>query len=208
MAMTQSLSLILLQSTAWLEWGGTALIAALVFIETGFLLGLIVPGGETLLFSAGLLTGVQTLQRPVWQLILIVIIAAIVGDMTGYTVGRKIGDRLHNRPDNFLFRRRNLASADQFYQKRGGWAIVMGRFLPIIRTFNPILAASSGIAWPRFLVLTSAGAALYVTALVLAGYFLGQQFPQLGQYVQYIFLGVIVLVLGTLLWQRLKPEKP
>lgn len=197
---------ILLQSTSVLEWGGTALIAALVFIETGFLLGLVVPGGETLLFSAGLLTGVHTLQRPVWQLILILILAAVAGDIVGYLIGRKVGDRLHGQADNFLFRRRDLVSAETFYQKHPRWAILAGRFLPIIRTFNPILAASSGMPLLRFLLLSSVGVVLYISLLVLAGYFLGQQFPQIGQYVEYVFLTMITLVLGTLLWKRFRSE--
>ncbi len=194
-------------NTAWIEWGGTGLIAALVFIETGFLLGLIVPGGETLLFTAGLLTGVGTLNMPVLALIGVLIIAAVAGDMTGFWVGTKLGDRLRNQPDTFLFKRRDLEQSDAFYRKHPKRALMIGRFFPIIRTFNPILAANSGMPWFRFLVLTSAGCVAYITILVVAGYWLGQRFPQVGQYVEYIFLGVVVLVLGTLLIKRLRRTK-
>lgn len=195
---------ILLQNTSWIEWGGTTLIAALVFIETGFLLGLIIPGGETLLFTAGLLTGVRTLHLPLLALIGILIIAAVAGDMTGYLIGRKLGDRLRHQPDNFLFKRRYLEQSDAFYQKHPRRALLLGRFLPIIRTFNPLLAASSGMPWPRFLLLTASSCVAYISILVLAGYWLGQQFPQIGQYVEYIFLGVVVLVIGTLAMQRFR----
>lgn len=195
---------ILLVNTAWLEWGGTTLVAALVFIETGFLLGLIVPGGETLLFTAGLLTGVRTLHLPVFALIGVLIVAAVAGDLTGYWIGRKLGDRLRHQPDNFLFKRHYLDKSDAFYQKHPHWALMIGRFLPIIRTFNPLLAASSGMPWPRFLLLTATGCVAYISVLVLAGYWLGQQFPQVGQYVEYIFLGVVLLVIGTLVAQRLR----
>lgn len=195
---------ILLLNTSWIEWGGTTLIAALVFIETGFLLGLIVPGGETLLFTAGLLTGVRTLHLPVLALVGILIIAAVAGDMTGYMIGRQLGNRLHNQPDNFLFKRRYLEKSDAFYRKHPRRTLLVGRFLPIIRTFNPLLAASSGMTWPRFLLLTATSCVAYISVLVLAGYWLGQQFPQIGQYVEYIFLGVVVLVIGALIVQRLR----
>jgi len=195
---------ILLLNTAWLEWGGTTLIAALVFIETGFLLGLIVPGGETLLFTAGLLTGIRTLNLPVFALIGVLIVAAVAGDLTGYWIGRKLGNRLRYQPDTFLFKRRYLDQSDAFYRKHPKWALLVGRFLPIIRTFNPILAANSGMPWPRFLLLTATGCAAYISVLVLAGYWLGQQFPQVGQYVEYIFLGVVALVIGTIVVQRFR----
>jgi membrane-associated protein len=195
---------ILLLDTAWLEWGGTTLIAALVFIETGFLLGLIVPGGETLLFTAGLLTGVRTLHLPVFTLILVLIAAAVLGDLTGYLIGQRLGNRLRHQPDNFLFKRRYLEQSDAFYQKHPKRALLLGRFLPIIRTFNPLLAASSGMPWPRFLLLTASSCVAYISVLVLAGYWLGQQFPQVGQYVEYIFLGVVALVIGTLVVQRFR----
>ena len=198
---------ILLLNTAWIEWGGTTLIAALVFIETGFLVGLIVPGGETLLFTAGLLTGVRTLSLPVLALIGVLVLAAILGDLTGYFIGHKLGDRLHQLPDSFLFKRRYLEKSDAFYQKHPRRTLLVGRFLPIIRTFNPLLAASSGMPLPRFLLLTATSCVAYVASLVMAGYWLGQQFPQIGHYVEYIFLGVVVLVIGTLVVQRLREPK-
>ncbi|MBC8152572.1 MAG: DedA family protein [Bacteroidetes bacterium] len=197
---------ILALNTAWLEWGGTALVAALVFIETGFLLGLIVPGGETLLFTAGLLTGVRTLSLPVFALIGVLIVAAVAGDLTGYWIGHQLGDRLRNQPDSFLFKQRDLKQSNDFYLKHPKRALLIGRFLPIIRTFNPLLAASSGLPWPRFLLLTSIGCVAYVSILVLAGYWLGQRFPQVGQYVEYIFLGVVVLVIGTLVVKRFRHD--
>lgn len=201
---TDLILVILGLNTAWIEWGGTTLIAALVFIETGFLLGLIVPGGETLLFTAGLLTGVGTLHLPLPALIGLLVVAAVAGDLTGFWIGRRFGDRLRHQPDTFLFKRRDLEQSDTFYQSHPKRALLIGRFLPIIRTFNPLLAASSGMPWFRFLLLTAMGCLAYITTLVLAGYWLGQQFPQVGQYVEYIFLGVVLLVLGTLLYKRFR----
>ncbi len=202
--MEDYLSSLFLINTAWVEWGGTTLIVALVFVETGFLLGLIVPGGETLLFTAGLLCGINTLPLPVGLLIGLLVMAAIAGDMTGFWIGGKIGNRLRHQPDTFLFKRRYLEQSENFYRKHPRWALLAGRFLPIIRTFNPILAASSGMSWTRFLWLTATGCVAYITVLVMAGYWLGQAFPGLGQYIEYIFIGVVTLVIGTLVvkaWQ-------
>ena len=203
--MENYLSSLFLLNTAWLEWGGTSLIAAMVFIETGFLLGLIIPGGETLLFTAGLLCGINTLPLSVVLLIGLLIVAAIAGDMTGFWIGGKIGDRLRHQPDTFLFKRRYWEQSENFYRKHPQWALLAGRFLPIIRTFNPLLAASSGMPWPRFLSLTAISCVAYITILVMAGYWLGQLFPGLGQYIEYIFIGVVTLVIGTLAvkaWQQ------
>lgn len=195
------LPLLLTQVPAWIEHGGIGLISLLVFVETGLLIGLVVPGGETLLFSAGLLTGVGTLHWPLWALIALLVAAAITGDLTGYFLGRRLGHRLRHRPDSWWFKRRYVERSEQFYQQHPRRALLLGRFLPIIRTFNPLLAGSSGLSAARFLLLTALGSVAYVTALVLAGYGLGQVFPELGHYVQYLFLGVVVLVLGTLAWK-------
>ena len=115
--MGNHLSNFLLLNTVWLEWGGPILIAAMVFVETGFLLGLIFPGGETLLFSAGLLRGIKTFLLPVGLLIGLLILAAIAGDMTGLWIGGKIGNRLLHQPDTFLFKRRYWEQSEDFYRK-------------------------------------------------------------------------------------------
>ncbi|GAB3742042.1 DedA family protein [Spirosoma lituiforme] len=200
----------LLLDTAWLEWGGTTMIAAMVFVETGFLLGLIVPGGETLLFTAGLLCGINTFPLPVGLLIGLLILAAIAGDMTGFWIGGKIGSRLRQQPDTFLFKRRYWDQSEDFYRRHPRWALLAGRFLPIIRTFNPLLAASSGMPWPRFLLLTATGCVAYITVLVMAGYWLGQLFPGLGRHIEYIFIGVVTLVIGALAakaWQQTRKSR-
>ena len=188
-------------STAWIQWGGIGLLAALVFVETGFLIGLIVPGGETLLFSAGILAGVNTFNINVYVLVGLLIAAAILVDMTGFFIGRQLSDRIRNQPDGFLYKKRYWEQTEQFYQRNPRWALLAGRFLPIIRTFNPLIAATSGMPWPRFMLLTSIGCATYITVMVLAGYWLGQWFPALGQYIKYIFMGVVALVVATLLYK-------
>ncbi|QJW88676.1 DedA family protein [Spirosoma taeanense] len=191
----------------WLETGGTVLMAALVYVETGFLLGLVIPGGETLLFSAGLLCGIDQLRVPVGVLIGVLFVSAVLGDLTGFWIGKKIGGRLEHQPDNFIFKRRYWERAKTYYHAHPHRTLLIGRFLPIIRTFNPLLAAGSGMPVGRFLGLTATGCAAYITALVLAGYWLGQAFPQLGQYVEYIFLGIVGLVIGTLAFKAYQHRK-
>ncbi|WP_345269358.1 DedA family protein [Nibrella viscosa] len=189
----------LLLTNSWLEWGGTALVAVLVFVETGFLLGLVVPGGETLLFTAGLLCGVDQLKIPIALLVPLLIVSAVLGDLTGFWLGQKLGNRLEHQPNTFIFKRRYWEKAKNYYRQHPHRTLLVGRFLPIIRTFNPLLAASSGMPLSRFLGLTGVGCVAYISTLVLAGYWLGQLFPELGQYVEYIFMGIVALVIGTLL---------
>jgi membrane-associated protein len=191
----------------WVQQGGVGLIAALVFVETGLLLGLVIPGGETLLFSAGLLAGIGTLQTPVGWLVVALVAAAILGDLTGFYLGRRLGPRLRRRADGWLFKRRYLERTERFYQQHPRRALLVGRFLPIIRTFNPLLAGSSGLPWGRFVLLTTLGSVAYITGLVLAGYWLGQWVPGLGDYVEYIFLGVVGVVLGSLGWQAYRSRE-
>jgi membrane-associated protein len=190
-----------------IQWGGVILIIAFVFIETGFLLGLVVPGGETLLFTAGLFIATDTLDFPLFVLILILIGAGFLGDCMGYWVGMKVGNKLHKKKDNWLFKKEYLEKAEAFYRKHQKSALIIGRFLPIIRTFNPLLSGSSKLALNKFLPLTGIGVIAYVSALVLLGYLLGNAFPALGDYVEYIFLGVAIIVIGTLVFNLVKSNR-
>jgi membrane-associated protein len=192
-----------------IETGGAALIAALVFIETGFLLGLIVPGGETLLLAAGLMSGSQSLHTPLAVLIVILIGAAFAGDLTGYWLGKKLGGRLHRMQDGFIYKRKYLEQSEAFYRKHKKRSLILGRFLPVIRTFNPLLSGSGNMGIAPFALYSGIGCVLYISSLVLAGYFLGSTFPQLQQYIKYVFLGVAAAVIITLAykwWQDRKKE--
>ncbi len=192
-----------------IETGGAALIAALVFIETGFLLGLIVPGGETLLLAAGLMSGSQSINTPLGVLIVILIGAAFAGDLTGYWLGKKLGGRLHSMHDGFIYKRKYLEQSEAFYRKHKKRSLILGRFLPVIRTFNPLLSGSGNMGLAPFAFYSGIGCVLYISSLVLAGYFLGNTFPHLQQYIKYVFLGVAVAVIVTLAykwWQDRKKE--
>lgn len=187
--------LLFLKNEQLIKWGGTAIIAVLVYVETATLLGLIIPGGETLLFTAGLLAGTDTIKISLVPLILILIVSAILGDFTGYHVGKKLGKGLHKKKDTWYFKKKYLKRAEDFYHEKGKWALVLGRFLPIIRTFNPAFSGSIKMPMKRFIPYISIGAIGFTVALVCAGYYLGQQFPWIKEYLGWILLGIVILVL-------------
>ncbi|QHT71614.1 DedA family protein [Rhodocytophaga rosea] len=198
---------ILPDNESLIQWGGLALIAALVFIETGLLIGLIVPGGETLLFTAGLLCGTQTLNTSLFVLIICLIGAALAGDSTGYFIGRKLGKRLHHRKDSLIFKKRYLLQAEDFYKKNGKSALILGKFIPIIRTFNPLVSGTSRMEYHIFIMYALIACILYIGSLVTAGYFLGQQFPQIKDYIGYILPVLVILLLIPVIVKFVKERK-
>src|SRR5688572_8130006 len=138
MTLTASILLNLTSFTELIQVGGLILILALIFIETAVILGIFVPGGDSLLITAGLLCGTQTLDVNIYVLIGLLIVAAVSGDMMGFFVGKKIGNQLQKRPSANVFVRRQLDKAEVFYLRYGRLALIAGKFLPFIRTFNPM----------------------------------------------------------------------
>lgn len=146
----------------------------IVFAETGLLIGFFLPG-DTLLVTAGLLASRGTFE--VWILVPLLFVAAVVGDATGYAIGRSTGPRLFRRDDSRLFKRNHLLKAEAFYEKHGGKTIVLARFVPIVRTFAPTVAGAANMAYPRFALYNVLGAGLWVLSTVLLGYFVGESVP-------------------------------
>jgi membrane-associated protein len=166
-----------------IQWGGYTLLFAIVYAETGLLVGFFLPG-DTLLFTAGALVGTGLLKapRPLPQdpltaiLILnaVLVIAAITGDSTGYWFGRKTGPRLFNRPDSRFFRREHLLRAQAFYEHHGGKTIVLARWVPFVRTFAPIVAGIAAMPYRTFMAYNVMGGITWVLICTLIGFFLGQ----------------------------------
>lgn len=200
------LSTLLPSNENLIQAGGLGLIAALVFIETGLLIGLLVPGGETLLFTAGLLCGMQTLQLPVVLVIICLIGAAIAGDGTGFFIGSTIGERLHQKKDTFIFKQAYLRQAEDFYHTHGKSALILGRFLPIVRTFNPLISGTGKLPFGQFMLYTVVGCVLYISSLILAGYFLGRTVPDIKNYIGYILPAIILLALFPVI-RKFRQEK-
>lgn len=180
---------------SFILWGGISLVFLAVYIETGLLLGLVIPGGETLLFSSGVLCSAKTIEIDLIPLILIITMAAILGDNTGYLIGRKSDKKISRLKDNVFYKQRYLEKSRKFYQKFGYPAIILGRFFPVIRTFNPIIAGVSNIPWRYFFLSSMLGSLLYCSSIILAGYYLGKQFPWIQKNLEIIFFSVAILII-------------
>src|SRR6201994_4833252 len=149
-------------------------ILAIVFAESGLLIGFVLPG-DSLLFTAGLLiAGGTLLHQPLWLMCLLITLAAALGDQFGYVFGRRFGPALFRRPDSRLFKQENLHRAAAFFDRYGARSIVLARFVPVVRTFTPIVAGASGMHYRRFAAYNLLGGVLWSCGVTILGYFLGQ----------------------------------
>lgn len=176
-----------------IQYGGIFVLLLIIYLETGFFLGLVLPGGDSLVFTAGLLCGTKYLDMPLAVLMTMMILAAVLGDFTGYYKGKWLGPKLFDKPDARIFKRSYLEKARSFYEKYGALAFISGRFMPIIRTMIPILAGASGFSFTRFSFLYPLGAIIWIGILTPLGYYLGKRYPQLMDYSIWILLGILVL---------------
>jgi membrane-associated protein len=186
------------------RWAGTVGMMLIIFCETGLLVGLFLPG-DSLLVTAGLLGA----TRPefgihVWSLGFLLVAAAIVGDSTGYQIGRFTGPRLFTRQDGLIFKRAHLKKAQDFYEKHGGKTVMIARFVPIVRTFAPVLAGVGAMPYSRFLSYSVSGSILWIWSMLLIGYGLGRTVPGVANHVEKVILAVIALSVmpGVLSWLR------
>ena len=162
-------------------------VAACVFAETGLLIGFFLPG-DSLLFTAGILAAAGKL--PIVWLILVAFVAAVVGDSVGYAIGKRAGTSLYHRPEGRLRIRTRIEQARAFYERRGGSTIILARFIPIIRTFAPVVAGAAGMHYRRFVAFNVVGGLLWGVGVTLAGFWLGKSIPNIDKYL----LPVIALV--------------
>jgi membrane-associated protein len=168
---------------------GYVVIAAVIFAECGLLVGFFLPG-DSLLFTAGFLAS-QQLGVEIVPLSIICGVAAAVGPLVGYWYGNWAGPRLFNREDSRWFHKSHLTRAHEFYERHGGKALVIARFMPIVRTFAPVVAGMASMDYARFVVYTVIGAVLWAVGVTWGGYFLGQVIP--AQYIEPI-VALIVIV--------------
>ena len=186
-----------------IQVGGLALVTAIIFAETGLMFGFFLPG-DSLLFTVGLFCALEILPVPIGWVILALSAAAIVGDQVGYWTGRLLGQRLFEKRETWFFKRKYLEQTRAFYNRWGKSAIILGRYVPIVRTFAPILAGVVGFSPRQFIVYNATGGVLWIVSLTLAGYGLGSAFPWLRKYIEVIALGIIVLSLLPILRTYLK----
>ncbi|MDP9368985.1 MAG: VTT domain-containing protein [Chloroflexota bacterium] len=162
----------------------------IIFAETGLLIGFFLPG-DSLLFTAGFLASQDYLN--IWLLVTVCFVAAVSGDAVGYAFGNRVGRRLFQRPESRLFRPEYLRRAELFFEQHGGKAIILARFMPIVRTFVPIIAGVGAMRYPRFAAFNVIGALLWAVGLPIAGYFLGKSIPNVDRYLLPIILLIIVV---------------
>ncbi len=148
------------------------LVMAVVFTETGLLLGFFLPG-DSLLFLAGALIASHVIALPLWVLAAGVFVAAVAGDQLGYVIGRRYGPRVFSRPDSRFFRHENAERAQAFFARRGALAVVLGRFVPVVRTFVPVVAGVGKMPHRSFTALNVVGALIWAVGIVTVGFFFG-----------------------------------
>lgn len=164
--------------------------AAIIFAETGLLIGFFLPG-DSLLVSAGLLGSQGYID--VWLLGLVLSVAAVVGDTVGYAIGKASGPHLFTREDSLLFNRKHLMRAHEFYERHGGKTILIARFMPIIRTFAPVVAGMGEMHYTRFVAYNVVGGVAWVWSMLLLGYSLGRTFPGVAKHIELIILIIVFL---------------
>jgi membrane-associated protein len=172
-----------------IRWGGYPALAAIIFAETGAMI-FFLPG-DSLLVMAGLFAAKGDLDIVFLNVLLIPL--AILGDATSYWIGARTGPRLFNRPRSRLFRPEHVKAAHDFYDRHGGKAIILARFMPLVRTFVPVVAGVAGMTYRRFAMFNVVGAAAWILSMTLTGYVLGTSFPLLVKHIEKVIIVVVFL---------------
>ena len=175
-----------------IQYGGLALLLFIIFAETGLFFGFFLPG-DSLLFVAGLMSGSTLFDVDIVTLNLSIIVAGILGNFVGYYFGKKTGPVLFKRDDSLFFKKKHANAAKSFYDRYGGMALILGRFIPIIRTFVPIMAGVVSIDFKKFVFYNIVGCVAWVVSMTLSGYFLGRMFPSLQENLEYIVIIIIAV---------------
>lgn len=191
--------------------GGYLLLFAIVFAETGLLIGFFLPG-DSLLFITGFVAAANPDLFSLPLLMLLLCIAAIVGDTVGYFIGRKAGPAIFSRPDSRFFKRKHLDSAHEFYEKHGPKTIVLARFVPIVRTFAPTVAGAAGMDYRQFLTYNVVGGIFWICSMLSLGYFLGN-IPAVKDNLEkavllIVFLSILPMIIHAIKERKGKPSKP
>lgn len=199
----------LMNSEKLIAYGGITLLLIVVFAETGLFFGFFLPG-DYLLFTAGILCGTDVLDVSIYSLTLMLIMAAVLGDYTGYASGKYFGHKFFTRKDSLFFKKEYLLKTEAFFKKYGNVSLIIGRYFPIIRTFAPILAGSVKMDFRKFSLANISGGILWVVTLVPTGYYFGKNHPEVMDYLGYIILIFTVLTSMPLIkaiWSVIKTKR-
>lgn len=193
-----------------IRYGGLTLLVFVIFAETGLMIGFFLPG-DSLVFISGLIcaTEPQLMEIHIVTLTSSLTLAAIIGNITGYYFGKKIGPSLFTKDDNLIFKKKYLEITKSFYDRNGGQSLVLGRFLPIIRTFAPILAGVINMNFKTFFIYTLVGGILWIGSLSILGYYLGR-INWVKDNAEWIVIGLIVITFIPILraWKKEKKNNP
>ena len=186
---------------ALIKWAGYFGMTAIVFAETGLLFGFFLPG-DSLLVTAGLVSARGLLD--VYLLGMMLHVAAICGNSAGYLIGRSTGPRIFTRENSFLFNKKHILRAQDFYAKHGRKTMILAQFVPIIRTFAPIVAGVGRMPYRQFVTISVLGTFLWVWSMLFTGYFLGRYIPGIDSHIEIVVLVVIFLSIlpGIISWWR------
>lgn len=174
-------------------WAAVIVLMSIIFAESGLLIGFFLPG-DSILFTAGFLVHAGVLNFNIHLLVFLLFIAAVLGDSVGYIFGRRVGRRIFNRPNSRIFRQENIVQAEEFYKKHGSKTIVIARFIPVVRTFAPIVAGVGSMKYKTFVTFNIIGALLWAVGITYAGYFIGAGLERIGIHVDTILLPIIALI--------------
>jgi membrane-associated protein len=192
-----------------IAWGGYTALVIIVFSETGLLAGFFLPG-DSLLVTAGLVASQGALDF--WLLNALLIVAAIVGDSTGYAIGHFAGPRLFKKEDSFFFKKEYVERTHRFFEKYGGKTIVLARFIPIVRTFAPTVAGVGKMTYRKFLFFNVFGGVFWVFSMTSVGYFLGRSIPDIEKHLHLVIAIVIIVsflpILNEWLHSRKRGQRP
>ncbi|MCU1482117.1 MAG: hypothetical protein JWQ19_2903 [Subtercola sp.] len=184
-------------------------VCAIIFAETGLLIGFILPG-DTLLFFTGLLTFTGAIPAPLWLVLISISLAAVLGDQLGYYIGYRTGPRIFERKDSGFFSTKNVARTQGFFTKYGGAAVILARFIAVVRTFAPVAAGVGKMHYRKFLFFNAIGAVAWTFLLVLLGFFLGH-IPGVAdlvtQYLGYVIVGILLFTVIAALVSFLRSKR-
>lgn len=184
---------------------GILAVIATIFAESGLLIGFFLPG-DSLLFTAGFLVQQNIFQINIHLFVVLLFTAAVLGDSVGYTFGKRVGRKLFERENTRFFRKENLERAEAFYEKHGAKTIVIARFVPIVRTFAPIVAGSSKMSYQRFITYNVIGGALWTASFTYLGYFAGKLLIEAGVNVEAAALAIIAISIAPIVYHALSEK--
>lgn len=191
---------------ALVAWGGYVGLTAIIFAETGLFFGFFLPG-DSLLVTAGLFASQPQFGLNVYLLGGILTIAAIVGDAVGYWFGKLSGPRIFTREESRFFKPKYLRQAADFYEKHGGKTIILARFMPIVRTFVPIVAGAAGMPYHRFTFFNVTGGVVWIWSMLFTGYFLGRYIPGIDEHIEAVIIVVVLLSISPAIYHWWKARR-